>query len=59
MIRATIIIAAALSLAACLAAAVMFFLGSVGTAGYRNILLAGTLGWFVCAVLLAGRRKGG
>jgi hypothetical protein len=54
-----LIIAAVLSLAVCLAAPVFFFLGGLGTAGYRNILLAASIAWFLCAALLAARRKSG
>jgi hypothetical protein len=59
VIRAIIAAIAVLSLAVCLAAPVFFFLGRIDTPGYRNILLAGTIGWFLCAALLAGRRRNG
>jgi hypothetical protein len=54
-----VIIVAVLSLTLCLAVPIFFFLGKVGTASYRNLLLAGTLGWFLSAALLAARNKGG
>jgi hypothetical protein len=59
MIRTLFIVLAALSLGACLAAPLLFFLGSVDMAGYKNVLLAGTLGWFICASFLAARRRSG
>jgi hypothetical protein len=59
VIRTVIIVLAALSLAACLAAPILFFLGSVEMVSYKNVLLAGTLGWFICASILAARRRSG
>ncbi len=59
MIRGLVIVLAALSLATCLAAPILLFRGSVNEAGYKNVLIAGTLGWFICAAFLAARRKSG
>jgi len=59
VIRTLIVIGAALSLAVCLAAPAFYFLGGVSAPAYKNTLLAGTFGWFVCAALLAARRKSG
>jgi hypothetical protein len=57
VIRTVIIVLAALSLGTCLAAPTFFFMGSVDAASYKNVLLAGTFGWFICAAFLAARRK--
>ena len=57
MIRPLIVVLAAVSLGTCLAAPLLFFTGSMDAAGYKNLLLAATLGWFVCAALLVTRRK--
>ena len=57
MTRTLTIIGAVVSLVVCLAAPVIFFWGRVDAAGYKNLLLAGTLGWFLCAALLAMQRK--
>ena len=35
------------------------FPGEPSTASYRNLLLAGTLGWFLSAALLAACKKNG
>jgi len=59
VIRIMVIIVAVLSLTLCLAIAIFFFLGEVSMASYRNLLLAGTLGWFLSAALLAARKKNG
>jgi hypothetical protein len=59
VIRTLIIVLAALSLGACLAAPILFFLGRMDAGSYRGVLLAGTLGWFLCAVFLTARRKSG
>ena len=59
MIRIIVIILAVLSLTFCLAVPICFFLGKMSTASYRNLLLVGTLGWFLSAALLAARKKNG
>ena len=51
------VILAALSLGTCLAAPLLFFAGRMDAAGYKTLLLAASLGWFVCAVFLVARRK--
>lgn len=59
MIRTVIVVLATLSLGTCLAAPILFFLGRMDAGSYRGVLLAGTLGWFFCAVFLTARRKSG
>ncbi|MGD0310532.1 MAG: hypothetical protein ABSC02_14750 [Acidobacteriota bacterium] len=54
-----VIIVAVLSLTLCLAVPIFFFRGELSTASYRNLLLAGTLGWFFSAAVLAARKKDG
>jgi hypothetical protein len=54
-----VIIVAVLSLTLCLAVPIFFFRGELSTASYRNLLLAGTLGWFLSAAVLAARKKDG
>ena len=57
MIRTLVVILAAVSLGTCLAAPLFFFTGRMDAAGYKDLLLAATLGWFVCAAFLVARRK--
>jgi len=59
VIRITVIIVAVLSLTLCLADPIFFFRGGLSTASYRNLLLAGTFGWFLSAALLAARKRDG
>lgn len=47
---------ALLSLAACLAAPVMHFQGTLDAGGYQRIFLVASLGWFVFATIWASRR---
>ncbi len=44
------------SLAACLAAPVMHFLGKLSSEGYKLVFLAASIGWFVFATLWARRK---
>ncbi len=46
-----------LSLAACLTAPVLYFLGRVSFRDYRLLLLGATVAWFVCAAAIAFKRK--
>jgi hypothetical protein len=59
MMRTVAMIGAGLSLAACLAAGILLFLGGIGTPEYRSLLTAGTAGWFLCVAILAFRKTGG
>jgi hypothetical protein len=46
---------AAVSLAACLASGVLFFLGYVEVETYRNVLAAASLAWFIFAAAWSGK----
>jgi hypothetical protein len=46
---------AAVSLAACLASGVLFFLGYVEADTYRNVLAAASLAWFIFAAAWSGK----
>ncbi len=46
---------AGISLAACLAAAVLYFIGYIEPGTYRSALAVMSLFWFVCATVWAGR----
>jgi hypothetical protein len=59
LIRIMVIIVAVLSLTLCLAVPIFFFRGELSTSSYRNLLLGGTLGWFLSAALLAARKRSG
>jgi hypothetical protein len=52
-------IAALLSLAACLAAPVFYFLGTLAEAGFKLALVPASLAWFLFATLWASARKKG
>ncbi len=41
---------ALLSLGACLAAPILFFLGRISEAGYKTAFLVASIGWFVFAI---------
>jgi hypothetical protein len=56
MIRTVAMVVAGLSLATCLVAGILLFLGRVGAAEYRSILSAGSAGWFICVAILAFRK---
>jgi hypothetical protein len=45
------------SLAVCLAAPLLYFLGSWSEARFKLILLIASVGWFVFATLWAGTQK--
>jgi hypothetical protein len=45
-----------LSLAACLAAPVMHFLGKISADSYRVVFLAASVGWFIFATLWTRRK---
>lgn len=45
------------SLAACLGAAILHFLGRLSTADFRLIFLLSSIGWFVFATLWAQARR--
>jgi hypothetical protein len=44
------------SLAGCLAAPVLHFLGKLGSGSYKLVFLAASAGWFVFATLWASHR---
>ncbi len=48
---------AAISLAGCLAPAMLYFIGNVEAGTYRNILAGMSLSWFVFATAWAGRSE--
>jgi hypothetical protein len=48
---------AVLSLAACLAAPVLFFLGRISEASYKTAFLIASIGWFVFAIARGSVRK--
>ncbi|MBL8221027.1 MAG: hypothetical protein JNL62_17470 [Bryobacterales bacterium] len=52
-----LLVLAIASLAAGLCAALAFFWGSCSEQTYHNVLLGGTLSWFVFATLWAGRKQ--
>jgi len=45
-----------ISLAACLAAPVLHFLGKLSSESYKLVFLAASIGWFVFATLWARRK---
>ena len=59
MRRAWLGVAAGISLAASLAAPVLYFLGVIGEARFKMILLVASAGWFVFAGLWSGAKKPG
>jgi hypothetical protein len=48
---------ALLSLAACLAAPILFFLGRISEASYKTAFLVASVGWFVFAIARGFVRK--
>jgi hypothetical protein len=48
---------AALCLITCLTAPIFYFQGVIGQGPYRLALSAATVGYFICAALMAARRK--
>lgn len=49
---------AVLSLAGCLAAPVLYFLGRISESGYKTGFLAASVAWFVFAIARGAVRKG-
>jgi hypothetical protein len=47
---------AALSLAACMAAPFLYLWSYLSQDGYKSMLLAGSIGWFIFATLWVARR---
>lgn len=48
---------AAVSLIVCIVAPVRYFWGDLSVDGYKDLFLAGTVGWFVFATLAMSRGK--
>jgi hypothetical protein len=57
MYKTTLILVSILSLAACIAVPVLYFLGRMSIADYRVLLLCASAGWFGSAAALAFRQK--
>jgi len=53
LVRRLAIPASAVSLAVCLIAPVLYLLGRIGDGSYKGLLLAGSIGWFLCAAALS------
>jgi len=51
-VRTLLVVASAASLALCLAAPILYLLARIGDRDYKTMLLAGTIGWFLCAAAL-------
>ncbi len=58
VIRGLIILGLVLSLVACLAAPVLFFLARLGDESYKAVLLGGSVGWFLFAAALTATNPG-
>ncbi len=58
MSRGIVVLPAALCLIACLLIPMLFFHGQITSEAYKSALLIASLGWFLCAAILAGRSKG-
>ncbi len=50
--RNLVLIVSAASLAVCLMAPILYLLGRFGDREYKASLLAGSIGWFLCAAAL-------
>jgi hypothetical protein len=50
-------LASMLSLSVCLAAPVLYFLGSLSEARFKLVLLIASAGWFAFAALWSGAKK--
>jgi hypothetical protein len=58
MVRILVMLASAASLAICLIAPMLFLLGRLNEGSYKASLLAGSVGWFLGAAVLAfGKSK--
>ena len=49
IVRGLLLLVGAGSLVVCLAASVFYILGRFDDRGYKTVLLAGTIVWFLCA----------
>ena len=56
MLRKIAAVVSVASLGICLAAPLLYFRGSVDESTYRQILTAGSVGWFVAATIWATRK---
>ena len=57
MSKGMLVLPAALCLITCLAVPMFYFHGIMGPGTYRSALSAATVGYFICAALMAARRK--
>ena len=57
VVRNLVLSGAIASLLVCLAAPVYYFLGRLEDRGYKAVLLAGTILWFLCAGALTAARS--